>query len=278
MKAALIPPIPHLTQFGTGTFHLLLSHLVEDGRYFHHYQAQRGHGAYLVLDNSAHENREGETPAKLLKQAAALCAQEVVVPDCLEDGPRTVELAVTTLEAWFERPRASSLIERLNPALMYVPQGKDSLEWAQCLRELVLLHGFMSKRANIRKDFVIGLSKDYEVWPGGLLGLLDDHLWPLVQALSKKSVKVNVHLLGWGRDLAALRKISKAHPWIRSTDSAKPFVYAMNGIGLDYMLEEIPPYPGRPSDYFTRQMTMGQANLAGDNIRVFVKAAKAVNL
>src|SRR4051812_5392932 len=103
MRTALIPPIPELNRFGRGDFHLVLSHLVgESFDYTQHYAKERDRGAYLVLDNSAHENTHGEAADALMRQALAIRAQEVVVPDVLFDAAGTVEAATDAFEVWYE--------------------------------------------------------------------------------------------------------------------------------------------------------------------------------
>lgn len=261
MKAALIPPIPHLQEFGRGNFHLLLNHLLQDKKYIDHYIEQRKRGAYLVLDNSAHEFGMGDDPLTLIYNASVLKAQEVVVPDVLDDGPATVDRAVEALEAWYEN---DLLIYDLMPALMYVPQGATYPEWSKCLNDLLRLHAFTCKRyKRIRKTPVIGLSKDYEKWDGGLMRLIDNHLAPMRK-------HIQVHMLGWGRDLWKLYEIARVHPWIRSTDSAKPFVYAQSRIRLEYG-EIIPQYPGRHhTEYFHKKLTPFQLGFARHNVAMFV--------
>lgn len=271
MKAALIPPIPDLPWAGTGDFHLLLSHLLKDRRYMEHYTWQRNKGAYLVLDNSAHEHGEGDDPEALLFNAVAVRAQEVVVPDALDDGPLTVERSTTALESWFEGTSTinRSVIRDLSPSLMYVPQGKTVADWADCLTELMRLHLYVARKYEYKPSFVIGLSKDYEVWDGGLLHLLDEYLEPLA-----RGHMMQVHLLGWGRKSWALAEIAKKHPWIRSTDSAKPFVYARGGYNLyDYLDDVPPPYPGRPLYYFDEALTKKQRITSNSNINLFQQLA-----
>lgn len=275
MKAALIPPIPDLKRYGTGDFHLLLSHLLKDKRYFEHYDDQRKKGAYLVLDNSAHEEGQGNDPEVLLFNAMAIRAQEIVVPDVLDDGPATVERSTEALETWFEGTSSVNrrLIHDLSPALMYVPQGRNEAEWWECLQELIRIHLYVTKRYQYRPRFVIGLSKDYETWKGGLLHLLNEYLLPQVRN-SYFPYNPQVHLLGWGRKCWALAEIAKIHPWIRSTDSAKPFVFARGKINLWTHLESEPPkYPGRTNDYFQKALTPRQRELADGNAELFRKLA-----
>ena len=272
MKAALIPPIPELHRFGSGSFHLLLSHLMGDPRYFKHYKAQREHGAYLVLDNSAHESGIGERAGVLLDQALALKAQEIVVPDCLDDAEGTIESGLSAIEHWFEGERREEARE-LNPALMYVPQGATKDDWVTCLSELIRLQMYAARKLQARQDFVIGVSKDYEVWDGGLEALLTQYLVPLRENAARRGIKISVHLLGWGRDLWKLDELRRQFPWIRSTDSAKPFVYALRNITLNHDHSEPPKYPGRGKTYFVRNMNERQRVIARTNVRVFKQLA-----
>jgi len=271
VKAALIPPIPELETFGNGSFHLLLSHLLKHKKYLQHYKAQRVKGAYLVLDNSAHENSIGESASTLLTQAVELQAQEVVVPDCLDDAEGTIESALSSIEYWFEGDRASEM-RLLDPALMYVPQGKNREQWLECFKELVRLQVYTAKKRQARTDFVIGLSKDYEVWDGGLLRLLNEYIGPVKRDAADRNIRISVHLLGWGRELWNLADIRRQCPWIRSTDSAKPFVYALKNIELT-MAAYPPEYPGRRTRYFMTKMSEQQKAVAENNVRIFKQCA-----
>lgn len=274
MKAALIPPIPMLNEFGHGSFHLLLSHLCSNQTYLDHYQMERARGAYLVLDNSAHEFDIGQRADVLIDQAISLKAQEIVVPDQLDDAEGTIESALSAMEVWFEGDRAAEM-RALDPALMFVPQGKDEKEWVECFKELLRLQTYVAKNRGARTDFVIGLSKDYEVWDGGLYHLIADYLIPIKYSAEKAGVKVHVHLLGWGRNLWELKTLANIFPWIRSTDSAKPFVYGLRGIELiDYLEKDPPKYPKRNKGYFSQYMTTQQRRISRRNVKVFKQLAE----
>lgn len=266
MKAALIPPNNSLPLFGRGSFHLLLSHLLKNKVYYKHYEEQRERGAYLVLDNSAHEFGVGDDPEALIFNALALRAQEVVVPDVLDDSAATLDRAVDALELWFESKYL--VINREMPALMYVPQGANVAEWVVCLNSLLDLHRYVTKKSQYRSDVVIGISKDYEVWDGGIERLLTNYVEPLRQ----QHKNIHVHLLGWGRELWALGWLATKFPWLRSTDSAKPFVYALNGLELDVQYAP-PAYPGRSDNYFRRRMNNEQIALSQKNVAVFRELA-----
>lgn len=273
MKAGLIPPIPELEEFGRNSFHLLLSHLISNKTYHDHYKRERRRGAYLVLDNSAHEFEIGQRADILLDQAISLQAQEIVVPDQLDDAEGTIEGALSAMEVWYEGDRASEMRD-LNPALMFVPQGKDEKEWTECLKELIRTQRFVSRKRSGRTDFVIGLSKDYEVWDGGLDHLIADWLQPIRRSAEVKGVKIQVHLLGWGRQLWDLGFLARKYPWIRSTDSAKPFVYALRNICLvDYLSTFPPKYPGRTKRYFKQRLIQTKRLIAINNVRIFKEMA-----
>lgn len=268
MKVALIPPIPELPFFATGDLHLLLTDQFEQAHYRNHYLVQRHKGAYLILDNSAHENGAGDKASEIRNQAIFYNAQEVVVPDVLEDGPGTIEGAIAAIEEWFEGGRKA--MRDLNPALMYVPQGSDYEDWQECLRTLTRLHKHTAKKHNLRRNFVIGVSKDYEVWDGGIERLLSEDISPLRNYLINEGITIQVHLLGWGRQLWKLRELAARFPWLRSTDSAKPFVFARGGIDLREHLDSEPPvYPTRPSDYFTQPLAQHEREVAWSNVGVF---------
>ena len=262
MKVGFIPPIQHLREYGLGygNFALLLSDLMNEfPEYTKYYRTNRiANGTFLCLDNSAHEKGTGNDPEILWAQAYLCGANELVAPDCLDNYPETVRRSLAAAESWSRN--SNPLLE----SIMYVPQGKDLLEWYHCLIDLIQIHETYLPTLKL----TIGLSKDYEVWTGGLLHIIDEYLSTL-----RRQHNFAVHLLGWGRDLWALRRIGSIHPWIRSTDSAKPFVYALGDILLD-PISDPPRYPGRPSDYFHRSFGDTQSPIAQQNANTFILTAQ----
>lgn len=204
MKAAIIAP-KGLQQFVPSTgYHLVLAHqMLEDPDLAAHYHSLSAEGAYVILDNSAHEFNNG-MHAEDLETAARLCgADEVVLPDRLFFGGDTIQRST---EAYVR-------LRDLDVNWMAVPQGRTFDEWKYCLNGLLPL------------TRTIGISKDYEVWPGGLRELVS-------QALDLGAE--TIHLLGWGRQwsqVAALTKIGQ----VRGVDSSKPVSYARQRVCL-------PPY------------------------------------
>lgn len=253
MDLCLIPPIAHLHQFPQKR-HLVLSHLLQHKQYRDFYTWRREQGDYIILDNSAHENGIGEGAEKLLLQALVLQAQELVVPDALEDSERTVDFARRALETWFGSLGRLSLRE-VNIRLMYVPQGKNPDDWARCLTQLMHLHedACLSRGAGLA--CTIGISKDYGSWPGGL-----DELLLLLQPLKQD---IEIHLLGCGHDYWTPRILADKHP-IRSIDTAKPFVWAINDLVMEPMPRRLHEgMPSRPREYFF--MELENLDLAKEN-------------
>jgi hypothetical protein len=275
VKAALIPPIKHLDEFGSGPFHLLLTHLLDKPTYKRHYKAQRKSGAYLVLDNSAHEHGAGQDPVSLLKAGFELDAQEIVVPDVLDNAEKTIEACLAAHEEWFEGG-SREILDAYSPAFMYVPQGKDESDWLICLNCLVQIHQYCARKYSLRRDFVIGVSKDYDAWDGGVLKLLEEHVVPIRETLAQSGIKMSVHMLGWMRNLRNLQVIAAKHKWIRSTDSAKPFVYALAGVDLLESLDT--EYPTRPHYYFSSTFTPRQKKYARNNSWLFQEAAEGTDM
>lgn len=269
MKVGLIPPLTHLDQFGHGEFHLLLDHLCTRSKYWNHYHNEKQKGAFILLDNSAHEYKVGAQSLNLLKHAAIFPADEIVAPDVLWKAMDTLETTTKALDAWVEDEQAELFLS-FTPRIMLVPQGEDQQAWRSCLFGQMMKWQRMHRS---RPEFfpeppTIGISKDYEVWNGGIAKLLQDHVLPL-----HLNEGVQVHLLGWGRQLWELNHLARVFPWIRSSDSAKGFVYARHGIKLDPENTVPPEYPTRGKDYFDWELTANQLQIAEHNSLVFQKLA-----
>lgn len=267
MRAALIPPIPELPRFQHYGIHLILSHLLKDKRYTRFYRDRRDKGDYLILDNGAHENGAGESPEVLIAKADALGVQELVLPDVLFDRRGTIERTKQMLK-WIAGPGWSAYCIAGCPRLMVVPQGKDRADWAACLASLLRTWDYWTRlMPGPISPPVIGISKDYDEFRGGLPYMIGHYIEPVF-----KDRPCDIHCLGWPNDLWAIAIIARMFPWVRSTDSAKPFVYAKNAILLEPG-GNIPKYPRRDPDYFTEDFTTAQRTLALRNVSVFCATA-----
>lgn len=255
MKTGIIAPVADLDLVEGRDFHLCLSHLCANPDYLNFYRAESDRGAFITLDNSAHEHGKGEDILKLFEQADAIGASEIVLPDELFSHAGTVRRTQKALEQ----------IERNSLKLMVVPQAPidHPMAYWQCRSDLLKLVD--RYRELFPRGVTIGLSKDYEVWPNGMHDIAARSI-----SLSSSDCTIEHHLLGWGRQLLGLDQISRS-VWaskIRSTDSAKPIMFAIAGIDLSVGLDKA-TYRGRAADFFTRSMTDSQRRLARRNIKVF---------
>jgi len=152
VKIAVIPPTSLLESYGVlgDKYHLCLSHeVLTNVGYAEFYQRRRREGDFVILDNSAHEQLEGQSLDQLVRAAKYVGPSEIVLPDRLFFGDDTIERSTEA----FERLREEFPTTRL----MGVPQGRTVKEW------LVCLDAFLDLGVD-----TIGISKDYEVWPDGL--------------------------------------------------------------------------------------------------------------
>jgi hypothetical protein len=269
VKVALIPPISELDHFrDLNDMHLALNHLLEDSDYLDFMVDCGKEGDWITLDNSAHEFQSGQPIQDVLVNAIQIRAREIVIPDTLFHAMYTVESGRKAMKFLAQSPLFSSCSP--TPRLMVVPQGRDEDDWAWCLRQLVeSAHSW-----GFRELLTIGLSKDYESYPGfegGLNHLIQNHCVPMHKAFGIKT-----HLLGWPCNWNII-DLSRNYPCLRSTDTAKPFIYAMRNHKFDPHIR--PPQMKRPEDYFEAdpfERREGLRRVATHNACVFKLAARGV--
>lgn len=254
MKHAIIAPVHFLPELSAlSDYHLVLCHDMQKYPYYREFYARkRQQGDFIILDNSAHELGEGETLAMLVEAIKCIQPQEVVLPDRLFFGD-------DTLEGSLEAAKALRKLYGTNISLMGVPQGRTVFEWDKCCEALI---------RDVQVD-TIGISKDYEVWAGGIKSRVERthslaRLW--------ENHRTNIHLLGWGRKMTAIGELAltnekKYENRIRGVDSAKPIVYASWGIELNKSLVGVPAYPRRVKGYM--ELTDLDLVMARHNIDVF---------
>jgi hypothetical protein len=267
MKTALIPPVPDLTHHATTDIHLLLSHLTHYPGYLDFYRKRGRQGDYLILDNSAHEHGHGNRAQELLFQAMVVGAHEVVCSDVLFDAHGTAQASEAMMRYISSDYGWESYMTAGSPRLMLVPQGKTEREVEQCLHRLIFLWTVHMERLSTHPP-VIGISKDYddEIMDGGIAGFIAKYCEPI-----RNRLNIDVHCLGWPKNLWSLSEVHRQAPWVRSVDSAKPFVYARAGIRLEPG-GDVPTYPHRTPDYFNT--ALGRCtNIAQVNVEVFQAAA-----
>jgi hypothetical protein len=272
MKTILIPPISLFNLVSGQSMHLTLAHLYNNPKYREYYTRESHLGKYIILDNSAHETQVGQPMSALWKIARDIGIDEIVLPDHLFDGEDTVSCTRAALEDLLALEKSSPL--PLSTRFMIVPQGSSVGEYQTCLEQLVSSYQeFQGYSSLLQHPPVIGVSKDYEVWPGGLLRVLRQIILPVAN-----TIEADIHLLGWGRQLWDLADIAINYgDRIRSVDSAKPFVYGLAGINLDTYRSlknsAVPEYPRRPENFFETEFAADQRLSSLRNANVFKSLA-----
>lgn len=266
MQIALIPPIAELEKYHHASdMQLALNHLMDDQTYAA-FMARCGEaGEWVTLDNSAHEYTAGQAIEELLVNAIRIQAREIVIPDVLFHSMYTVESGRSALKFLYE----SDLFKACSPTprIMVVPQGRDELDWAWCLKQLAeTAHAY-----GYQDLLTIGLSKDYAKYPGfpdGLNHLIYTYLEPMYRMYG-----VQTHLLGWTCDWEMI-DLARSYSCLRSTDSAKPFIYALNGTTLHH--GKVPKAINRPEGYFEMELGRDTIDTVQSNITAFKLASRGV--
>lgn len=201
---------------------------------------------HLILDNGAFENGSADKLKDIMDVIDHVNPTEVVLPDRMFMADTTYEMSA----------RAKETLTKYYDGIkfMAVVHGRTVDEWLKSMYQMLSL-----------QPDCIAIPKDYEAFPGGRELLL--HFIP---------EGIPVHLIGQERDIYAIYKLAEpVRHKVRSIDTAKPFVYALADIKLD-KTGGIPPYPGRPSDYFEipAEDTHPNWNLHKHNLDMFAHAAR----
>jgi hypothetical protein len=251
IKTAIITPIAFLTHYAmlSEGYHLVLASVaMHSAKYRNFYSNLSKKGHFVILDNDAHESGTGTSFEILNKLNTLMHPSEIVLPDKRFYGDDTYHMSQEAFEAFH---KYSAFL----PQFMAVAHGRTLDEWTECASRLI----------DLGVD-TIGVTLDYEVWPGGLVHLV--HI--LSDLMIKQKSTLQIHLLGWGRSLTSLRDVARMpilpRVVVRSTDSAKPLTYAASNIRLEIDAEPT-QYPGRPANFFA--LTQIDSDIALHNIKVF---------
>ena len=203
MKVAHIVPVD-FPIISTG-YHMILAHLLKNPIYKLKYKNARG---YKILDNSIIELGNAIKIQDILKLADGIEFDELILPDALNDGKKTVELA-------------KEAIHFLNTTgytfkLMAVPQGKTIEEWIKCYKELLQL-----------PIDTIGINK----LTHNLLGSRESWCDYLYQN-NYIDTKYDYHLLGLPSNIIEIKHQTK-HKWIRGLDTCAAYLLARDSITID---------------------------------------------
>lgn len=237
MKGALIPPKGWHETAKQSDYHLMLAQIT-DPEYRRMY-ANMDTDDYIILDNGAAEGNKVSTE-ELLKVAAIIGVDEIVVPDVMADAYATYEAA----QDFFARKDLPD-----STKYMLVVHG-DTLH--QCTH-------------------MIDLYK--QRWPGATLAL-PRHLLRirsgarllLADYIIGEYGECPVHMLGsssiWP---AEVRHLGLNYPWVRGIDSSMPYNYAI----ADRRLNVIGPGVDRSEGYFSAKRELNEQLLQA-NIKTFL--------
>lgn len=249
MKMVPIPPLS-LIQETTRRCEILmvLAHVALDNhigqKYRQAYREQADRGAWIILDNGAYELGKPLATDIMLQLAQDMNVKEIVLPDYPKDSK-------ATLAATEKAVREYSQVFEINHGMLrlhYIPQGVTIREWGKCFHNMIRLH--CTYFADL--PFVIGIAKNYAQFVGGRSYLIDRFVREVYGA---PGISFDVHLMGLEDGFQDTQKISTRYPWVRSTDSVKPFVYAAYHVKIPREGSVIPEYPGRPERYFELDLT-----------------------
>lgn len=259
-QLALIPPTPHL-DLGITNMHLLLAHLCKNLQYLQFYRKRSIQGDHLILDNSAYEFADSQASmAKMMALGYYIQVDELVVPDAIMDEQMTYGHTLEAVEFMSTAAGQHSWKRAGSPRLMVVPQvnpetqGIDSYD----RHARLILDTWHSVAPYLSGHITLGVSKNMNNLHGGWTFLFREVISDLI-----KEYPIQVHCLGCPKKLVQVRRVLKENPYIRSLDTALPFVSALHGVSMQSPDEA---FPRRPAGYLDMEMTEEQIQLAGTNI------------
>jgi hypothetical protein len=258
-RLALIPPVPHL-DLGITDMQFMLAHLCDDPKYLKFYRERNLKGDFLLLDNSAYEFDDSQrTMAQLLALGYYIQVNEIVAPDAIMHERLTyahslesVAFLSTTagMHAW---KRAGS------PRIMVVPQVDPKTQSIDAYdrHARVLLQAWHWSVPYLSEYITLGVSKNMDKLTGGWLLIFREVVQELI-----KEYPIQVHTLGLPHRLTQVRRVLKENPFIRSIDTAQPYVSALANRDMT-----IPDdgYPARPDGYEYAHLDNNQRERAAKN-------------
>lgn len=234
----------------------VLAHLyLKYKNYANYVRSCRTLGYFITLDNSAAE-KSLVTEDALIEVVKDLMPNEVISPDVLFNKEETM----SNLHSFIERMDKEGLSSKVN--IFAVPQGKDLKAWKECYNEMLYMPEVK----------VIGLSKI--AVPFAFLKQKNDRGIMEARHMCYDYLKENdllkkpIHLLGAGNPTEFLYY---DHPMIRSTDSCFSVWSAMNQ--QEWFKGHFDRIP-TPHDYFERELSHGERDLAESNIRFLQTVTK----
>jgi hypothetical protein len=239
MDVAVIAPPSMLKWTSSMTkTHLVLAHIYNSPRhiaYREYYKQAVAAGHFVMLDNSAYELGGSVALDQLMKAAKDLQPSAVFLPDTRFKSEVTLQQVKQAIES-FEREKDHGGLPE-NMQLFAVPQGENLKDVLHCYNQLLTLEvdgfGFYEEIGEVcgfknRAEFLWYMESQDHIRPGKYY-----------------------HLLGMEENVKEVQLLGK-FDWANSIDSAKPVVYALNGIAFSEK-GNLVDYPHRPKNYFELQ-------------------------
>lgn len=257
MRFYTIPPVSALSLMDEADDIFVLAHLYYTNEAYRAFmKKKKAEGRFITLDNSAAE-RSLVTPEVLMWCVRDLLPDEVVAPDILFDKDATIAAFI----AFEKQLDWEGLLSKTN--IFFCPQGSSMQEWKECyifgLNHPSVATIGMSKIA-VPKCFGTDLEEDQ--------GIMETRILATQELINNNILRKPLHYLGAGNPFEFN---FYNYEECRSTDSCFAIWAAMCGQdwerGDKSDFERIPT----PRDYFSRQLSDDQYELAVKNIRFLRK-------
>ncbi len=265
MRIAFIPPTSLLMVSNNlfSDMHMAIaSHiLMGDAKYKAFYRGVGKSGRHIILDNGVWETGVACGYADLLDTALEINASEIVIPDVMKDMYKTLIHAESFLDF------ADSAKLPRDFKFMFVPQGRDWMEWLECYNKAMEMFG--------DRFHTIGIPK----WLGEAVNR-NSSLYGRVMLINDSSMdfraKYDYHMLGMNSVLEIVRILpykDYVRKHIRSIDTSLPFAMAqkLGGIKperMDFTMEsyEAQKNVKRFADYFVADEEQFDMDVLKDNL------------
>lgn len=234
---------------------------------------------YKILDNGVYESNVATDIHSLMSKAGIISADEIILPDVMGSCDGTLAATNDALRHGAELLDGYALCEGEGklPRFMFVPQGQSTSEWFTCLERGVaaysqFLYALPSRHQAYRAgpvQLTIGLAKHHD------MTLPVGHYRRILHSYFEHgpSLDYPLHLLGWP-DRTPLADVINDYRWVRSMDTARPFVralyrHAQGSIhALSYLEDQFP----RPDDYFNLRFDNQQWECIRQNVGAMERA------
>jgi hypothetical protein len=200
---------------------------------------------YIILDNGLAEDQMVSNE-KLFQRAMHYRADEIVLPDVMEDAQATLDRSADFLAEFHTE----------DFKFMGVLQSQG---------DIGSIHRCIEGFAKMPKVTALGVPRH----------LVDKDLFMRLQVCQLLSDDYNrdrfeVHLLGTNsKKPHEIKGVANSYPWVRSCDTSMPYNYTMAGLDLSEAHTQI----NRPPDYFDVRRTLN-ADLLYKNIDTYKRWAR----